>query len=103
MCKKKTLRVTRRPNFSTSHSLNCCGKDGIHHFTLVHEGARTVHTAHNVRHARLVAPKGRQVRRVGLRVLGKGTDATRVLLGALFGQETQTSRAGRFKLAMRPV
>jgi hypothetical protein len=68
----------------------------------VHESPRTVHTTDDVGHAGLVAAKGSQVRGVGIRVPGERADATGVVLGALFGQETQTAMARSLKLAMRP-
>ena len=77
--------------------------DSVHDFTLVHESTGTVHTADHVGHARLVAAKGSQVRRVGIGITGEGTDATRMVFRTLLGQEPKTSMARSFKLAMRPV
>jgi hypothetical protein len=51
-------------------------------------------------HARLVAAKGREMRRVGIRIARKGTNASRMVLGTLLGQEPKGSGARSFKLAM---
>jgi hypothetical protein len=77
--------------------------DSIDDFALVHESTGTVDTTYNVGHAGLVASKSSQVRRIGVRVAGKGADATRMVLGAFLGQEPKRSMARSFKLAVRPV
>jgi len=75
--------------------------DGIDYLALVHEGTGTVDPADDVGHARLVSTEGGEVGSDGLvGVLGKGTDATRMVLGALLGEESQVTTTGGFELTV---
>jgi hypothetical protein len=58
-------------------------------------GARTVDLTHNVRHAGLVAHERRQVRRLGLVVLGERSNLASVLFRALARREAERAVAGR--------
>ena len=90
-------------NTDDNHRRSLNDRDSIDDFTLVHERSSTVDTTDNVGHARLVSAKGGQVGLFIQIVMGKGANATRMVLGTLLGQETQTTVAGSFKLTVRPV
>jgi hypothetical protein len=87
-------------NTNNHHGRSFKDRDCIDDFTLVHESTGAVHTTDNMGHARLVAAKGREMRRVGIRIARKGTNAPRMVLGTLLGQEPKGSGARSFKLAM---
>uniref|UniRef100_G1TL63 Uncharacterized protein n=1 Tax=Oryctolagus cuniculus TaxID=9986 RepID=G1TL63_RABIT len=71
---------------------------GLHHFLLVHLGARPVHLLHDVRQAGLVAQEGGEVHRLARVVLG---DLAAVLAAALPGQEAQGPVPGHRELPVR--
>ena len=77
-------------------------QDGMDDFTLVHQGTGTIDATNDVGHTGLVSAEGRQVGLFGGLVMGEGPDATRMVLGALLGQETQVTVAGSFELSVRP-
>ena len=76
--------------------------DGIDNLTLVHNGTGTVDSANNMRHTGLVGAECSQVAwNGGVVVLGERTDATRVVLGALLGEEPKVTVPGGFELTVR--
>lgn len=98
---KRGLNVTN--NTHNDHGRSLDDRDGIDNFALVHEGTSTVDAADNVGHTGLVSTEGGEVRSLRGVVMGEGADATRMVLGALLGEETQVSLTGSFKLAVRPT
>jgi hypothetical protein len=75
--------------------------NGVNNLTLVHEGTGTVDSTDNVCHTGLVSTEGGQVRSIAGVVLREGSDLTRMLLGALLGQETQVTLSGCFEFSVR--
>ena len=74
---------------------------GIDDLTLVHDGAGTVDASDNVGHTRLIGAKRGEMARGGwIIVLGEGTNASGVVFGALFGEESQVTTARGFEFAV---
>jgi hypothetical protein len=96
-----SLHVSNNTNHNHGRGLD--NRHGIDDFTLVHEGTGAVDSTDDVSHTGLVSAKGGQVGLLGQIVMGKRTNATRMVLGTLLGQETQTTMAGSFEFTVRPV
>lgn len=90
-------------NTNDNHRRSFDDGDSVDDFTLVHEGTGTVDTTDNMRHTGLVTTEGSQVRGGTSIVLRERTDATKVSLGTLLGQESQVTATGSFEFTMRPV
>jgi hypothetical protein len=101
----KRAKTTRSLNVSydtnNNHGRSLKNGDCVYNLTLVHECSGAIYSAHNVGHTSLVTTEGSEVRRCRGIILGKGADSSRVVLGALLGEEPKVSTTGSFELAMR--
>ena len=73
--------------------------DGVNDLALVHLGARAVDSTDNVSHTGLVSAEGSEVGGGGgVIIAGERTDASRVALRTLFGEESQVTARGASNL-----
>jgi hypothetical protein len=95
------LNVSNNTNHNHRRGLD--NRNGIDDLTLVHEGTGAVDSTDDVGHTRLVTAESGQMRLLGQIVMGKRTNATRMVLGTLLGQETKGTVAGSFEFTVRPI
>mmetsp|Transcript_11480 Transcript_11480/g.29051 ORF Transcript_11480/g.29051 Transcript_11480/m.29051 type:complete len:266 (+) Transcript_11480:1804-2601(+) len=88
-------------NTDDDHGRGFDDGNGVNDLALVHEGTGTVDSTDNVGHTGLISTESGKVGSIRSVVLGEGSDLTRVLLGALLGQETQVTLSGCFELSVR--
>jgi len=98
---KTTGSLDVSDNTDNDHGRGLQDGNGIDDLTLVHNSSGTVDATDNMGHTGLVGAESGEVGwSGGIIVLGEGADATRVVLGALLGEETQVSAAGSFELTV---
>mmetsp|Transcript_16940 Transcript_16940/g.30735 ORF Transcript_16940/g.30735 Transcript_16940/m.30735 type:complete len:372 (+) Transcript_16940:253-1368(+) len=88
-------------NTNDNHGWGLEDGNSIDNLTLVHDGTGAVDTTDDVGHTGLVRAEGSEMGRSrGIIVLGEGSDASGVVLGAFLGEVSQVTTTGGFEFTV---